>query len=115
MGLLLTAFGFGFRHGIDWDHLAALTDITGTERTPRRSMVLATLCAAGHAPSYAVAATCTVTSPSSLSTPNGSKTNSYVAPPSMLTAGVTSLLPADRPSPQPWKVTKRSSVSSRTA
>ena len=49
MGLLLTAFGFGFRHGIDWDHLAALTDITGTERTPRRSMVLATLYAAGHA------------------------------------------------------------------
>jgi high-affinity nickel-transport protein len=49
VGLLLTAFGFGFRHGIDWDHLAALTDITGTERTPRRSMVLASLYAAGHA------------------------------------------------------------------
>ena len=49
MGLLLTAFGFGFRHGIDWDHIAALTDITGSERTPRRSMVLATLYAVGHA------------------------------------------------------------------
>jgi high-affinity nickel-transport protein len=49
VGLLLTAFGFGFRHGIDWDHIAALTDITGTERTPRRSMLLATLYALGHA------------------------------------------------------------------
>src|SRR3954470_17144946 len=49
IGLVVTAFGFGFRHGIDWDHIAALTDITGTERTPRRSMLLATLYALGHA------------------------------------------------------------------
>ena len=48
VGLLATAFGFGFRHGIDWDHIAALTDITSTEDTPRRSMVLATLYATGH-------------------------------------------------------------------
>lgn len=47
-GLLATAFGFGFRHGIDWDHLAALTDITASQDTPRRSMTFATLYALGH-------------------------------------------------------------------
>jgi hypothetical protein len=49
VGLLVTAYWFGFRHGIDWDHIAALTDITGTQDTPRRSMTLATLYALGHA------------------------------------------------------------------
>ena len=39
-GLILTAFGFGFRHGIDWDHIAALTDITSSQAHPRRSMFL---------------------------------------------------------------------------
>jgi ABC-type nickel/cobalt efflux system permease component RcnA len=48
-GLLLTAFGFGFRHGIDWDHIAAISDITGSQQNPRRSMTLATLYAVGHA------------------------------------------------------------------
>jgi hypothetical protein len=49
VGLVLTALGLGFRHGIDWDHIAALTDITGSQETRRRSMVLATLYAVGHA------------------------------------------------------------------
>jgi high-affinity nickel-transport protein len=49
LGLLVTTFWFGFRHGIDWDHLAALTDITGTQTSPRRSMGLATLYVLGHA------------------------------------------------------------------
>jgi high-affinity nickel-transport protein len=49
IGLVLTAFGFGFRHGIDWDHIAALTDITGSQEEGRRSMVLATMYALGHA------------------------------------------------------------------
>ena len=49
LGLLLTAFGFGFRHGIDWDHIAALTDITGSQDEPRRSMLFATMYALGHA------------------------------------------------------------------
>jgi high-affinity nickel-transport protein len=48
-----SAFGaalvFGFRHGFDWDHLAALTDLTGSQPTSRRSMWLATLYAVGHA------------------------------------------------------------------
>src|SRR6266581_3214571 len=49
IGLVATAFGFGFRHGIDWDHIAALTDITSSQEEPRRSMWFATLYALGHA------------------------------------------------------------------
>jgi ABC-type nickel/cobalt efflux system permease component RcnA len=49
IGLLATAYWFGVRHGVDWDHIAALSDITGTQSTPRRSMVLATVYALGHA------------------------------------------------------------------
>jgi FAD/FMN-containing dehydrogenase len=49
LGLVATALAFGFRHGIDWDHLAALTDLTGAQPSPRRSMRLATLYALGHA------------------------------------------------------------------
>jgi hypothetical protein len=49
IGLALTAVGLGFRHGIDWDHIAALTDITGSQTGTRRSMVLATMYALGHA------------------------------------------------------------------
>jgi high-affinity nickel-transport protein len=48
IGLLATAFGFGFRHGIDWDHIAAITDITGSQDETRRSMFFATLYALGH-------------------------------------------------------------------
>jgi ABC-type nickel/cobalt efflux system permease component RcnA len=47
-GLVATAFVFGLRHGIDWDHIAAITDITGSQEQGRRSMFLATLYALGH-------------------------------------------------------------------
>jgi high-affinity nickel permease len=30
LGLLITAFVLGLRHGVDWDHIAAITDITST-------------------------------------------------------------------------------------
>ncbi|RLT52640.1 MAG: HoxN/HupN/NixA family nickel/cobalt transporter, partial [Chloroflexi bacterium] len=30
LGLLGTALTLGIRHGIDWHHIAAITDITGT-------------------------------------------------------------------------------------
>src|SRR5215208_5386845 len=30
IGLLVTALTLGLRHGLDWDHLAAITDITST-------------------------------------------------------------------------------------
>lgn len=49
LGLLATAFGYGLRHGIDWDHLAAIADITSAQSDKRRSMLLATLYAGGHA------------------------------------------------------------------
>lgn len=49
IGLLATAFAFGFRHGIDWDHIAAITDITTSQDEGRRSMFFATLYALGHA------------------------------------------------------------------
>src|SRR5215813_8171925 len=49
IGLIATALGLGFRHGIDWDHIAALTDLTGSQATSRRSMLVATLYALGHA------------------------------------------------------------------
>lgn len=48
LGLILTTYGFGLRHGIDWDHIAAITDITSSQETPRRSMLFATLYALGH-------------------------------------------------------------------
>jgi len=44
IGVIVSAFLFGFRHGIDWDHIAAITDITSTtaadhtcERLPTRT------------------------------------------------------------------------------
>jgi cytochrome c biogenesis protein CcdA len=49
LGLVATAFALGFRHGFDWDHLAALSDIAASQQSRRRSMMLATLYALGHA------------------------------------------------------------------
>jgi high-affinity nickel-transport protein len=48
-GLLLSAFLFGFRHGIDWDHIAAITDITSSQENHRTSLLFGTLYALGHA------------------------------------------------------------------
>jgi cytochrome c biogenesis protein CcdA len=48
LGLLVTAFAFGLRHGIGWDHIAAITDITSSQ-VGRRSIGLATLYVLGHA------------------------------------------------------------------
>jgi hypothetical protein len=33
IGLITTALVLGFRHGFDWDHLAAITDVTSTTAT----------------------------------------------------------------------------------
>jgi hypothetical protein len=35
LGVLLTGFFLGIRHGIDWDHIAAITDITSTTASAR--------------------------------------------------------------------------------
>jgi len=59
--LLANAAMLGFRHGIDWDHIAAITDIVGTTTTTevekqnsfselqKRALGLSTLYALGHA------------------------------------------------------------------
>lgn len=49
VGLIATAFTFGLQHGIDWDHIAAITDITSSQSDARRSFRLAGLYALGHA------------------------------------------------------------------
>ncbi len=49
VGLVISTFGFGLRHGADWDHIAAITDITSSQDTRRRSMLFATLYVLGHA------------------------------------------------------------------
>lgn len=46
--LILSALVFGLRHGIDWDHIAAITDITGSQETVRESLWLGTVYALGH-------------------------------------------------------------------
>ena len=33
LGLIATALVLGSRHGFDWDHLAAITDVTSTTAT----------------------------------------------------------------------------------
>jgi High-affinity nickel-transport protein len=48
-GLLVAAFSFGFRHGIDFDHIAAIADITSSQDERRKSMFFGTLYALGHA------------------------------------------------------------------
>ncbi len=52
--LLLSAFGYGLRHGFDWDHIAALTDISSVEKDRKRAFVLSSLYALGHAAVVAV-------------------------------------------------------------
>ena len=48
LALLLSSLGLGLRHGVDWDHISAITDITGTEFEKRRAAWLAVLYAIGH-------------------------------------------------------------------
>ena len=48
-GAVASAFGLGLRHGFDWDHVAAITDITGSQVDRRRSLTLSTLYIVGHA------------------------------------------------------------------
>lgn len=48
-GLVATAFVLGLRHGVDWDHIAAIADIASSQVQPRLAFLLASLYAAGHA------------------------------------------------------------------
>ena len=47
--LLGTGLGLGLRHGIDWDHIAAISDVTSGQKSQRRSLGMGTLYALGHA------------------------------------------------------------------
>ena len=49
IGVLLTAFALGIRHGVDWDHIAAISDLCGSAETRRRGLRLSFLYAIGHA------------------------------------------------------------------
>jgi high-affinity nickel-transport protein len=46
---VLGIFTLGFRHGFDMDHVAAITDITGSQFARLRGFALSTLYAFGHA------------------------------------------------------------------
>jgi High-affinity nickel-transport protein len=49
VGVVVSAFLFGFRHGIDWDHIAAITDITSSQDERGRALEYGTTYALGHA------------------------------------------------------------------
>lgn len=47
--LLGTALLLGLQHGVDWDHIAAISDLTAAAPETRRGLALGTLYALGHA------------------------------------------------------------------
>lgn len=49
LGLVIAAFLLGLRHGIDWDHMVAISDIAATQDSKRRGMFVGTLYVLGHA------------------------------------------------------------------
>ena len=48
-GVLLSALLFGVRHGVDWDHIAAITDITSSQDERPAAFRFATYYVLGHA------------------------------------------------------------------
>ena len=49
IALIATGVGLGMRHGIDWDHIAAISDVTGTQPSRLRAFLMGSLYALGHA------------------------------------------------------------------
>lgn len=47
--LFASTLVLGIRHGVDWDHIAAITDITGTVGEKRKSFIFGSVYALGHA------------------------------------------------------------------
>src|SRR3989338_264969 len=47
--LLLSSFLLGLRHGIDWDHIAAISDISGSCDSRRQGIIFGSVYALGHA------------------------------------------------------------------
>jgi high-affinity nickel-transport protein len=50
---LISAAVLGFRHGFDYDHIAAISDITSVERGARRAMRMGLVYVTGHAATIA--------------------------------------------------------------
>lgn len=48
VALLGSAFVLGLRHGVDYDHIAAISDIASLQRSPLRGTLLGGFYAAGH-------------------------------------------------------------------
>jgi high-affinity nickel permease len=46
--VFMSSLLLGFRHGIDWDHIAAITDLVGVETKAKKGMLLATMYSLGH-------------------------------------------------------------------
>lgn len=46
--LVATTFALGLRHGVDWDHLSAISDLTGADQRRRHAAMVAVLYALGH-------------------------------------------------------------------
>jgi hypothetical protein len=51
---LITLAGLGFRHGLDYDHIAAITDISSVQAKARDAMRYGLLYVSGHATTVAV-------------------------------------------------------------
>jgi len=49
LGLIATAFALGLRHGVDFDHIAAIADLNSASENRRRGFVLSLWYALGHA------------------------------------------------------------------
>lgn len=47
--VVVLAFLLGLRHGIDWDHIAAITDIVGSENDRKKSFIFSFFYIIGHA------------------------------------------------------------------
>jgi high-affinity nickel-transport protein len=58
--VLLGAAVLGFRHGFDYDHIAAITDISSVQSRPRDAMRYGLLYVAGHATTVAILGTLAV-------------------------------------------------------
>jgi len=57
---LISAGLLGFRHGLDYDHIAAITDISSVQSRPRDAMRFGLLYVAGHATTIAALGTTAV-------------------------------------------------------
>ncbi len=47
-GLIVSSLLLGLQHGVDWDHIAAITDIAATQDSPRRGFAIRIIYAFGH-------------------------------------------------------------------